>query len=93
MLDMIVTLVPLVLGLAAWILAAASIRKKMLSFCSWCACACALWFPIYTIHHWVQLGDTSAILDCAQAYMLCATVLLLGTAALNLLAWHIRRKA
>jgi len=85
-------LMPLLLGLTAWTLAMASVYKKALRAWSWCACALALWFPIFTVHLWVQKGDMAAIADCAQGYVVCATVLLAVTAALNLTAWYIRRK-
>ncbi len=79
-----VTVMPLVLGLAAWVLAGLRIFKKgPFPALSWCACACALFFPILTIDRWVLAGDISAILDCSHAYLLCATVLLLGTLLLQ----------
>ena len=85
-------LLPLVFGLTAWALALAGVYKKALRTWSWCACALALWFPIYTIWRWAAKGDTAAILDCAQGYVVSATVLLAVTAVLNLIAWLIRRK-
>lgn len=85
-------LLPLFFGLTAWALALASVYKKALRTWSWCACALALWFPLLTVHLWVQKGDMSAIADCAQGYMVGATVLLAVTAALHLTAGLIRRK-
>lgn len=93
--QFMITLAPLALGLTAWGLAGAGIfsqKKSLLCGLSWFACACALWFPLNTIRHWVQIGDTSAILDCAAAYALCGGVLLAGTGILNLLAILIKRK-
>lgn len=75
-----VLLAPVAFGLTGWILALryGFSRKKgrTLLPLSWCACALALWFPLYSIHRWAQLGDTAAILDCAQAYVTGASVLL-----------------
>ena len=85
-------LLPLFFGLTAWALALASVYKKALGTWSWCACALALWFPVYTVWRWAEKGDTAAILDCAQGYVVGTTVLLAVTAALNLTAWLIRRK-
>lgn len=93
--QLIIVLVPLVLGLIGWGLATAGIfskRKFVLCGLSWFLCACALWFPLYTIRHWVQIGDVSAILDCVGAYTVCAGVLLAGNGILNLLAVFINRK-
>lgn len=89
-------LIPFILGLTAWGLAGAAIfcRKKSLLCClSWCACACTLWFPLYTIERWTIIGDASAIYDCAHGYTVCAGILLLVTALLNLAALLIRKKA
>ena len=85
LLSLTITLMPLLLGLAAWILAATALfshkGRPWLLPVSWGCCACALWFPLQAIHRWANIGDVSAILDCVGAYFLCATTLL----AVNLL--------
>lgn len=78
--SLVITLLPLILGLAAWVLgtihAFSKGRKAWISLLSWIFCACALWCPIQVIAKWAEQGDVSAILDCSHAYFLCATVLL-----------------
>lgn len=95
--ELVVTLLPLILGLAAWILAFIGIfsRHYALTRClSWFSCACALWFPLYTIFQWVQKGDMAAVMDCIRAYLLCTSVLLLVNFVINLISalLHIKKK-
>lgn len=82
LLSLIVTLLPLVLGLASWafgvIYAFSKNRKVWQQILSWILCACALWCPIQVLARWAANGDVAAILDCSHAYLLCATVLLIG---------------
>ena len=81
---MLTTLLPLLLGLVAWSLNiyACILRKKQyFPTLSWLLCACALWFPIHSWARWAAGEDVAALLDCARAYSLCATVLV----AINLL--------
>lgn len=77
---MLITLAPLILGLAAWTVNIISLctRHKNLGSVSWCLCACALWFPLNAWDRWAQGEDVAALLDCAHAYALCAGVLILG---------------
>ena len=80
MISLFVTLLPLVLGLVAWILSIiyCITKKSNLLILSWVFCACALWCPIQVLARWAANGDVAAILDCSHAYLLCATVLLIG---------------
>lgn len=87
LLSLMITLLPLVLGLAAWVLggiyAFAGNRKMWLSVLSWILCAGALWCPIQAIARWVEHEDIAAVLDCTHAYFLCATALLAGNLLLT----------
>lgn len=85
---MLITLAPLILGLAAWAVNTISLctHRKNFGSVSWCLCACALWFPLNAWDRWAQGEDVAALLDCAHAYALCAGVLILG----NLLISAIR---
>ncbi len=93
--QLVVVLAPLALGVTGWGLSTAGIlnkRKVVLCGLSWFVCACALWFPLYTICHWAQIGDVSAILDCVRVYTVCAGVLLAVNGILNVLVVFINRK-
>ena len=76
---MLMTLAPLILGLAAWTLNVLCVCSRRKGFCtlSCCLCACALWFPLYTWNRRAGAEDVAAMLDCAHAYALCAGVLIL----------------
>lgn len=91
MLSFINTLLPLILGLAAWIINVIFIfsqkRHSILCTISWCLCACALWFPLLSWDRWAQNEDVAALLDCAHAYCLCGRSLLLGNLLLTVLGW------
>ena len=93
---MLITLFPLLLGLAAWTLGLIRIwsqqHRALLGSLSWCCCACSLWFPLHAIWRWAENEDIAAILDCTHAYLLCATVLLIGNALLFLIAAFVKRK-
>lgn len=93
-LSLSITLAPLFFGLAAWAMAAVGLfsRKKWCIPASWCCCGCSLWFPLQAIYRWVQNEDTAAILDCAGAYFLCATVLLAGNLLLSSLCLLRKKK-
>lgn len=82
LLSLIVTLLPLALGLLSWLLggiyAFSKNRKDWQQLLSWILCACALWCPIQVLARWAANNDIAAILDCSHAYFLCATVLLIG---------------
>lgn len=91
--GLLITLAPLVLGLAAWVLAGVRIFKKGPFLApSWCACAFSLFFPLLTIDQWAQKGDTAAILDCVHAYALCAGALLLVNLLLCGIAVFVNRR-
>lgn len=85
MISLFVTLLPLVLGLVAWILSITYCitKKSNLLILSWVFCACALWCPIQVISGWAEKEDIASILDCSHAYFLCATVLLVGNLLLT----------
>lgn len=86
---MLITLAPLFLGLAAWIVNTLCVCKRRSDFAvlSWCLCACALWFPLFAWDRWAQAEDVAALLDCAHAYCLCAGVLLVGNLLLSGIGW------
>lgn len=93
----VITVAPLLLGLAAWTLAVAGIfsrRYPLLRCLSWFSCACSLWFPLYSILQWVNQGDLSAVMDCIHGYTLCAGILLSVNFLLNLISAliHIKKK-
>ena len=81
-LSLIITLLPLALGLLSWLLggiyAFSKSRKGWQQLLSWILCACALWCPIQVLARWAENGAVASILDCSHAYLLCATVLLIG---------------
>ncbi len=87
LLSLIVTLLPLALGLLSWALggmyAFSKNRKRWQQLLSWILCACALWCPIQVLARWAEQEDISAILDCTHAYFLCATALLAGNLLLT----------
>lgn len=86
----LVTLTPLILGIAAWVLSVVHLffkQHRWMATVSWLLCACALWFPIYSWSQWAQAEDVAALLDCARAYSLCASVLLVGNLLFSLPAW------
>lgn len=89
---MLITLAPLILGLAAWAVNIISLctHRKNLGAVSWCLCACALWFPLNAWDRWAQGEDVAALLDCAHAYALCAGVLILGNLLISGLALLLR---
>ena len=95
MLSLAITLMPLLLGVAAWILSAANLFSRQphrwIPSVSWFSCASALWFPLCSWNLWAQNEDVSALLDCGHAYALCASILLLGNLFLTGLA-HLRFK-
>ena len=87
---MLTTLAPLILGLAAWsinIYACIWRKKQYLPMLSWALCACALWFPIFSWDRWAAGEAVSALLDCAHAYVLCATILLVVNLLLTGIVW------
>ena len=95
--EIVITLLPLILGLIAWTLAFIGIfsrRYPLMRCLSWFSCACSLWFPLYSILQWVKKDDLSAVMDCIHAYVLCASVLLLVNFAINLISalLHIKTK-
>lgn len=85
--SLVITLLPLMLGLAAWTFGAIYVfsknRKAWQQALSWIFCGCALWCPIQVIAKWAAQDDVAAILDCSHAYFLCATVLLTGNLLLT----------
>lgn len=87
----------LVLGLTAWGLAVAALRGravKALTGGSWLACGLALLFQLREIDYLANVkGDISAIMDTIPAVVLVGTVLLMGTAVLNLVVLFQTRKA
>lgn len=92
--DIVTTLVPLLLGLAAWTLAVAGIFSKrypLMCCLSWFSGACALWFPLYSLLQWVNEKDLSAVMDCTHAYTLCAGILLIVNFLLNLISALLHR--
>lgn len=91
----VITLAPLVLGLASWTLGAVCLTAngKRLGSVSWMLCAFALWFPLFTICRWVEKGDMAAVMDCVHAYCLCAGVLLAGNVLLHLIGTLTHRKS
>ena len=87
---MLITLAPLILGLVAWsvnIYACILRKKQLLPTLSWVLCACALWFPIFNWDRWAAGEDMAALLDCAHAYALCATILLVINLLLTGIVW------
>lgn len=89
LLSLIITLLPLALGLLSWVLggvyAFSKSRKGWQQLLSWILCACALWCPIQVLARWAANDDIAAILDCSHAYLLCATVLLTGNLLLTVI--------
>lgn len=77
------------LGLVGWWLGMAGIAKKG---CPWCiffsmtACGAALVTQFYRIDKLVQLGDWSDLLDTTGALATVASLLLIITVILNLIA-------
>lgn len=92
---MLITLAPLILGFIAWgfnVCACIMRKKQVLSTLSWLFCACALWFPIFNWDRWAAGEDVAALLDCAHAYSLCATVLLVGNFILTVISFLKNKK-
>ena len=93
--ELFITLLPLILGLTAWTLSCIGIFSRkypLLHGLSWFSCACSLWFPLYSVLQWVKKEDLAAVIDCIGAYMLCASVLLLGNFVINLISALLHRK-
>lgn len=83
--ELLTTFGPLLLGLLAWGLGAAALlsRRAALGFFSLGSCAASLFLVILYFCAEAKAGDVAAILDTADAFALCAAVLVLGTLALN----------
>lgn len=88
----------LLLGLAAWILAALRIfgkgasRGEPLSLWSFSACAASLCLQLFEVCCRVALGDWSALLDTVDAVARAAVFLVSVTFLLNLAAMALRSK-
>lgn len=90
---MLITLLPLLLGLSAWGFSAAGLllRRRELCLPSWILCGWTLFFPLLQTDIWVSIHDVSAILDVTHAFVLAASVLL-GINSLLTLATFLRKK-
>lgn len=81
----------LILGLTAWGLGAAALRRKggrgpLYGVGSFAACSASLCLELYYQAHLAAIEDVSAFLDTADAAAMCAGVLLAVTLMLNVLA-------
>lgn len=81
----------LILGLAAWGLGVAALllrRKQGISrscgMGSLTCCAASLYAVVIELARYADIEDISAFLDTANAFRLCAGVLLAGTLILNI---------
>lgn len=84
------TVMELGLGLTAWALGlcALILRRKagaaqMCGMLSMTCCAASLCTVVFEFARYADIEDVAAFLDTANAFRLCAGVLLLGTLALN----------
>lgn len=82
-------LASLLLGLAAWVLGLMGTIKKhgcRLTLGSFGCCALALVLELYEVRRRAELSDWAALMDTMPAVTLAASVLLIVTVLLNLLA-------
>ena len=88
------TVLPLILGLAAWglgICAVMSRKYLKYSALSFALCSAALVFPVFLLDMEVRTGDWAAVEDTIWAFDFVSVALLLGTVILNVLAFFINR--
>ena len=88
--PMYFTIGELVLGGLAWGLGAAALQQcrkpsaaQKYGMGSFACCAASLCLVVFDLAHMADIEDTSAFLDTANAFRLCAGVLLAGTLILN----------
>ncbi|MBQ8831221.1 MAG: helix-turn-helix transcriptional regulator [Oscillospiraceae bacterium] len=89
------SLLPLILGLAAWgfgICAVMSVKYLKYSALSFAFCSAALVFPVFLLDMEVRMGDWSAVEDTIWAFDFVSASLLTGTILLNVFAFLISRK-
>lgn len=83
----------LLLGIGAWVLACYAINSKnpytlsKFSIASFSSCACSLLLQLLEISNRVSTGDFSAIEDRIRAVIIAASVLVVITITLNILAF------
>lgn len=83
----------LLLGISACVLACYAIKSKQphtlskLSIASFSLCACSLLLQLLEISNRVSTGDFSAIEDTIRAVIIAASVLVVITITLNILAF------
>ena len=87
MITPILNVSSLLLGLAAWGFAIATLRRSRISLTSFALCLLALVFQFLELTHRAQTGDVVAILDTVSAVTMAAAVLSAGTMVLNTLAY------
>lgn len=83
----------LLLGINAWVLACCAINSKnphtlsRFSIASFSSCACSLLLQLFEISNRISTGDFSAIEDTIRAVIIVASVLVVITITLNILAF------
>ncbi|MBQ8236549.1 MAG: hypothetical protein IJZ39_00130 [Oscillospiraceae bacterium] len=87
MTSMFHSLASIILGLTAWALPliclAVPRRREIFCCTSLTACVLSLYFQLREVMYRVDIGDLSAVMDTINAVVLCATVLIAVTLALN----------
>lgn len=84
----------LVLGIIAWIIPIINLlqydkHRNWIAFTiiSISACSVSLYFQLFYNYHLVKIKDWSALMDTMSAVVFAATVLLIGTVILNIIAF------
>jgi cytochrome c oxidase subunit 4 len=90
----------LILGLTAWILPLAfltklrdrgKIKHETIAYASVCCALAAIFCQMIYTNHLVDIEDVSALIDTNDAVLMVSTVLLIGTALLNIIIMILRK--